>query len=146
LALESEPLTFPKGEDPWPREQAAGLLRAVEDMFHRRDIEALVNGFTEDCVVRFSEQPELRGRDALRRLFTARLARQKNYRLQKTLLALEGNVLINVWEGTWEDRDTGKRMAGRGLEVWRMRDGMIAVWDAAFNVWERDGERKSPVM
>jgi nuclear transport factor 2 (NTF2) superfamily protein len=71
----------------------AGLLRAVEDMFHRRDIEALVHGFTEDCVVRFSEQPELRGRDALRKLFTARLARQKNYRLQKTLLSLEGNVL-----------------------------------------------------
>jgi len=105
-----------------------------------------VHGFTEDCVVRFSEQPELRGRDALRKLFTARLARQMNYRLRKTLLALEGNVLANVWEGSWEDRDTGKPMAGRGLEVWRMRDGMIAVWDAAFNVWERDGERKSPVM
>lgn len=146
MALESEPLTFPKGEESWSREQVAGLLRAVEDMFHRRDIEALVHGFTEDCVVRFSEQPELRGRDALRKLFTARLARQKNYRLQKTLLSLEGNVLSNVWEGTWEDRDTGKRMAGRGLEVWRMRDGMIAVWDAAFNVWERDGERKSAVM
>jgi len=28
--------------------------------------------------------------------------------------------------------------------VWRMRDGMIAVWDAAFNVWEEaasDGRR-----
>jgi hypothetical protein len=30
--------------------------------------------------------------------------------------------------------------------VWRMRDGMIAVWDAAFNVWEEGGERRSPVM
>jgi ketosteroid isomerase-like protein len=90
LALESELLTFPKGEDPWSREQVAGLLRAVEDMFHRRDIEALVHGFTEDCVVRFSEQPELRGRDALRKLFTARLSRQKNYRLQKTLRPSRG--------------------------------------------------------
>jgi len=27
-----------------------------------------------------------------------------------------------------------------------MRDGMIAVWDAAFNVWEQGGERKSAVM
>ena len=63
-----------------------------------------------------------------------------------TLLALEGNVLANVWEGTWEDRDSGKKMAGRGLETWRMRDGMINVWDAAFNVWEEGGERKSAVM
>jgi hypothetical protein len=30
--------------------------------------------------------------------------------------------------------------------VWRMRNGMIAVWDATFNIWERDGERKSAVM
>jgi len=27
-----------------------------------------------------------------------------------------------------------------------MRDGMIAVWDAAFNVWEQGGERKSSIM
>ena len=139
-------MNFPKGDDAWTKGQVDALLRAVEDMFHRRDVEALVNGFTEDCVVRFSELPERRGRGALRELLTARLARQKSYRLKKTCLALEGNVLANVWEGTWEDRDTGKPMAGRGLEVWTMRDGKIAVWDAAFNVWEQGGERKSPVM
>src|SRR5258708_34891962 len=137
-------ITFPKGEGPWTAEQATALLRAVADMFHRIDVEALVHGFTEDCVFRFAEQPERRGRQAIREFFAARLARQKNYRLKKTLLALDGNVLANVWEGTWEDRDTGKKMAGRGLEVWRMRDGMIAVWDAAFNVWERGGGPKTP--
>jgi nuclear transport factor 2 (NTF2) superfamily protein len=76
-------------------------------MFHRSEIDALVHGFTEDCVVRFAEQPERRGRQALRELFTARLARQKNYRLKKTLLGLDRDVLANVWEGTWEDRDSG---------------------------------------
>src|SRR5215813_7733295 len=96
-----EPMTFPKGEEPWTRSQVDTLLRTVEDMFHGRDIEALVHGFTEDCVVRFSEQPERRGRAALRELFTARLARQQDYQLKKTCLALEGNVLANVWEGTW---------------------------------------------
>jgi ketosteroid isomerase-like protein len=81
-------MNFPKGEDAWTKGQVDALLRAVEDMFHRRDIEALVNGFTEDCIVRFSELPERRGRGALRDLFTARLARQRNYRLKKTCLAL----------------------------------------------------------
>jgi ketosteroid isomerase-like protein len=57
-------MTFPKGEEPWTRSQVDALLRAVEAMFHRRDIEALVHGFTEDCIVRFSEQPERRGRAA----------------------------------------------------------------------------------
>jgi nuclear transport factor 2 (NTF2) superfamily protein len=137
---------FPKGEGRWTKAQANQLLRAVEGMFHRLDIQALVRGFTEDCVVRFAEQPERRGRQALQGFFTARLSRQKNYRLKKTLLALDRNALANVWEGTWEDRDTGKTMTGRGLEVWRMRDGKIAVWDAAFNVWEEGGLRTSPIM
>lgn len=137
---------FPKGQGRWTKPQANALLRTVEDMFHRRDVDALVHGFTEDCVVRFSEQPERRGRAALRELFTARLNRQQDYRLTKTLRALDGNVLANTWEGTWTDRETGKTMAGRGVEVWAMRDGMIAVWDAAFNIWEAGGERTSPVM
>jgi len=139
-------LTFPKGEDDWTREQANRLLRAVEDLFHRRDLDGLVNGFTDDCVVRFAEQPERHGRQALRELFTARFARQRNYRLSKTLMALDRNVLANVWEGTWQDRDTGQPMCGRGVEVWRMRDGMIAAWDAAFNVWPEGGQRQSSVM
>jgi hypothetical protein len=41
---------------------------------------------------------------------------------------------------------TGKKMAGYGVEIWRMRDGMIARWDAAFSVWEEGGERISAVM
>ncbi len=146
MAKTTQATAFPKGHDRWTEAQANALLRAVEDMFHRRDVDALVHGFTEDCVVRFAEQPERRGRAALRQLFTARLARQKDYRLTKTLMALDGNVLANTWEGAWEDRETGKAMAGRGVEVWTMRDGMIAVWDAAFNFWEQGGERKSPVM
>jgi ketosteroid isomerase-like protein len=66
---------WPEGESAWTKEQANALLRLVDDMFHRRDIDALVSGFTEDCVFRFAEQPEQRGRDALRRFFAARFAR-----------------------------------------------------------------------
>ena len=146
MAMVTKPRAFPKGGGRWSRTQADALLRAVEDMFHRRDIDAPVNGFTEDCVFRFAEQPEQHGRDALRRFFVARLSRQRGYRLQKTLMALDGNALTNLWEGTWDDASTGKVMAGRGLEVWKMRDGMIAVWHAAFNVWEQGGERRSPIM
>jgi uncharacterized protein len=137
---------FPAGDSAWTRVQGERLLRLVEDMFHRRDVEALVNGFTEDCVFRFAEQPEQRGRQALRRFFTARLARQQDYRLRKTLLALEGNVLANLWEGTWQDATTGRAMAGRGVEIWKMRAGLIAEWDAAFNVWPEGGPRTSSIM
>lgn len=137
---------FPKGEAAWTRAQAEALLRIVEDMFHRVDVDALVNGFTEDCTFRFAEPPEQKGRAALRELFAARLARQSGYRLRKTCLAIEGNRLANAWEGRWIDKGTGKAMAGYGVEVWLMRDGMIAHWEAAFNAWEVGGPRKSAVM
>jgi nuclear transport factor 2 (NTF2) superfamily protein len=148
MTIQSEihEIAFPTGEDPWTWDQAEALIRLVEDMFHRVDVNALVNGFTEDCVFRFADQPEQRGREALRKLFSARLARQQDYRLKKTVLAIEGNRLANKWEGTWTDRNTGKDMAGFGVEVWVMRDGKIADWQAAFNVWEAGGERGSSVM
>ena len=97
------------------------------------DIDALVAGFTEDCVVRFGVVPEFRGHAALRKFFTARSARQKGYRLRKRFCTLMGDLMTNAWDGEWEDAETGQRMKGFGVEVWTMRDGKIAVWEAAFN-------------
>ncbi len=45
-------LQFPAGDDPWSVEQATALLCIIEDIFHRIDVDALVRGFTEDCVLR----------------------------------------------------------------------------------------------
>ena len=146
IQSETHEITFPTGEGPWTWDQAEALIGLVEDMFHRVDVNALVNGFTEDCVFHFADQPEQQGREALRKLFSARLARQQNYRLKKTVLAIDGNRLANKWEGTWTDRNSGKDMAGFGVEVWVMRNGKIADWQAAFNVWEVGGERGSSVM
>jgi hypothetical protein len=47
-----------------------------------------------------------------------------------------GDTIANYWEGEWEDRVTGTNMVGRGVEIWVMRDGRIAVWEAAFNTSE----------
>ena len=62
MTTQLEAPVFPKGADSWTKEQANALLRLVEDMFHRRDLAVLSLGSTEDCIVRFSEQPEQRGR------------------------------------------------------------------------------------
>jgi nuclear transport factor 2 (NTF2) superfamily protein len=102
------------------------------------NIDALVAGFTEDCIVRFGVIPEFRGRESLRKFFTARSAKQKGYRLRKQFRSLMDDVMSNIWEGEWEDAATGQRMKGFGVEVWTMRDGKIAVWEAAFNVSRAD--------
>ena len=115
-------------------EEAERLVKQVEGLFMPWDIDALVAGFTDDCVVRFGVLAEFRGREALRAFFTARSQRQRNYRLAKELRALDGDRLTNVWTGAWEDAQSGAAMKGFGIEVWTMRDGKIALWEAAFNV------------
>lgn len=122
--------------NPRTMDEARSFVAHVQSLFMPWDIDGLVAGFTEDSVVRFGDMPEFRGRAALERFFQARRDRQKDYRLRKELRALMSDTIANYWEGEWEDTMTGAKMAGRGVEIWQMRDGRIAVWEAAFNVNE----------
>src|SRR5260370_1862244 len=118
-------------------EEARAFVRQVRPLFIPWDIPGLIAGFTEDCVVRFGDLPEFRGKAAIEQLFRSRSERQIGYRLRKELRSLSGDTLANYWEGEWRDAVTGKEMAGRGVEIWVMRDGRIAFWEAAFNFNEK---------
>jgi nuclear transport factor 2 (NTF2) superfamily protein len=122
--------------NPQTIEEARAFVTRVESLFMPWDIPGLLVGFTDDCVVRFGDLPEFRGKAALERLFRDRSERQRDYRLRKEFRALMGDTIANYWEGEWEDRVTGASMTGRGVEIWVMRDGKIAVWEAAFNTNE----------
>jgi nuclear transport factor 2 (NTF2) superfamily protein len=124
------------GRNPQTLDEARAFVAHVQSLFMPWNIPALLAGFTEDCVVRFGDLPETRGKAALEQLFRSRSERQQDYRLKKELRALSGDTIANYWEGQWQDRATGKAMAGRGVEIWLMRAGKIAVWEAAFNVNE----------
>jgi len=133
-----EPLLKEEDRNPRTLEEARAFVKHVESLFMPWNVEALVRGFTEDCVVRFGSLPEIRGREALGKFFELRRAKQKNYRLQKRLRTLTGDTMTNVWEGDWEDAETGAKMKGFGVELWVMRQGKIAVWEAAFNAAAAD--------
>ncbi len=124
--------------NPQTIEEAKALVEHVRSLFSPWDIDTLVDGFTEDCVVRFGTVPEFRGRERLRDFFTTRSKRQKNYRLRKDLRSLSGDIIANVWSGEWEDAESGAQMKGFGVETWVMRGGKVAVWEAAFNVSRAD--------
>ena len=126
------------GGNPQNSDQARALVKHVESLFMPWNIDALIEGFTEDCLVRFGTVPEFRGRERLREFFTARSAKQKNYRLRKQFRALYRDTITNVWDGEWEDAETGVAMRGYGVEIWVMREGKIALWEAAFNVARAD--------
>jgi nuclear transport factor 2 (NTF2) superfamily protein len=124
--------------NPRNSEEARALVRHVESLFMPWNIEALVDGFTEDCVVRFGSVAQFTGRDALRQFFLARSVRQKGYRLNKHFRSLSNDVMTNVWEGRWEDATSGRSMIGFGVELWTLRNGKIAIWEAAFNAAPAD--------
>jgi nuclear transport factor 2 (NTF2) superfamily protein len=125
------------GHNPQTIDEARAFVAQVQSLFMPWDIPGLIAGFTEDCVVCFGDLAEFRGKAALEQLFRSRSERQIGYRLRKELRALAGDTIANYWEGEWQDRVTGKEMAGRGVEIWVMRDGKIAVWEAAFNFNEK---------
>ena len=127
-------------------EAAQNLVRDVEDAFGAADLARIAQGFTEDAVARFADFPEMHGRQAIMNFLRARFARTKDYKLTKTLHVLMGDMLANTWDASWEDARTGKPMLGRGTEIWRVRDGRIALWDATFNVWEKGGPPSTPVV
>jgi nuclear transport factor 2 (NTF2) superfamily protein len=132
-------------KNPLTRELALKLVKDAEDFFARGDVEAILHGYTDDIVIRFADVPEIRGKEAAERFLRARFARQRNYRLRKVLRVLEGNMMGNFWDGTWDDAKTGKKMQGRGTEFWTIRDGKVAVWEATFNVWEQGGAAQTPI-
>jgi nuclear transport factor 2 (NTF2) superfamily protein len=124
-----------KADDGNPRtaEQCRALVAQVQSLFMPWNVDALVDGFTEDFVVRFGTVPEFSGREKLRAFFMARSSKQKNYRLKKQFRTLMNDIMTNVWDGEWEDAATGRHMKGFGVEVWHMRGGKIAIWETAFN-------------
>jgi nuclear transport factor 2 (NTF2) superfamily protein len=127
-------------------DSAKRLVQAVEDAFGAADLARIEQGFTEDAVTRFADFPEMHGRDEIMRFLRARFARTKGYRLKKTLHCVTGDTLANSWNASWEDAQTGKPMLGRGMEMWIVRDGRIALWDATFNAWVEGGPPTTPVV
>jgi len=133
-----QPLHKDENANPRTIDEARAFVRHVESLFMPWNLDALADGFTDDCVVRFGNMPEFRGRAAVRAFFAARSAKQRNYRLVKEFRSLMGDTITNIWNGTWEDAESGAAMKGFGVEVWVMKGGRIALWEAAFNVTRAD--------
>ena len=127
IARESDALTF---------EQAQSTLRNYEALFMHGDLPGILAGFAEDVVVRFADHPETRGKAALERFLRARFARQKGYRVQKTLKAVAGSMIINTFVGEWTDAITGRAMQWRGAEFITLSDDLCVEWEVMANMWE----------
>lgn len=122
------------------------ILERAQRLMSAGDISEVMKTFTSDVVVKFADFPETHGRTALEKFLIARFARQRNYRLQKQLRAVSGDVIVCYWEGEWDDGQNGRQMQGRGIEILTMRDSEIAKWEAAFNVWLKGTPPSLPIV
>jgi nuclear transport factor 2 (NTF2) superfamily protein len=117
-------------------DEALKVVQRAEDTFNRGDIDAILGRYADDVVIRFAGIAEIRGKVAAEKLLRARFARQNDYKLRKTLFMVEGTKIGATYTASWMDARTGKKMEGRGAEFWQYRDGKLALWEAALNVWE----------
>jgi len=117
-------------------DEALAIVQRAEDTFNRGDIDAILGRYADDIVIRFAGLPKIMGKAAAEKFLRARFARQKNYRLKKTLFMVEGFKIGATYTASWDDAKTGKPMLGRGVELWEYRDGKLALWEASLNVWQ----------
>ena len=125
---------------------AQAVLARAQRLMSAGNIAEVMKTFAPDVVVRFADFPETHGRQPLEKFLLARFARQKNYRLQKQLRAVSGNVIACYWDAEWEDGQDGRQMQGRGIELLTMRAGEIARWEATFNVWQKGSAPSLPIV
>ena len=81
------------GHNPRTEDEARAFVAHVESLFMPWNIDGLLAGFTEDCVVKFGDLPELRGKPALEKLFRSRMERQKlcaNVSRKMSITSVEG--------------------------------------------------------
>src|ERR1700720_2700670 len=102
------------GRNPATIDEARAFVAHVQLLFMPWNVPGLLAGFTDDCVIRFGDLPEFRGKAELEKLFRSRSERQIGYRLRKELRALAGDTIANYWEGEWQGGGAGKPDAGRG--------------------------------
>lgn len=127
-------------------DDAKAVLERGQRLLNAGDVSQVMQTFASDVVVRFADFPETHGRPPLEAFLRARFARQKNYRLQKQLRAVSGNVIVCYWDAEWEDGRDGHQMEGRGIELLTMRGDEIAKWEATFNVWRKGDAPSLPIV
>jgi nuclear transport factor 2 (NTF2) superfamily protein len=136
--------------EPQPRNltiaDAEAILEQAQRLMSAGDISEVMKTFASDVIVKFADFPETHGRAALEKFLIARFARQRNYRLQKQLRAVSGDVIVCYWEGEWDDGQNGRQMQGRGIEMLTLRDSEIAKWEATFNVWQKGSAPSLPIV
>lgn len=113
----------------------ASLAKSM-DRFARADVDGILSRYDDDILIRFADLPEIRGKAAAEKFLRARFAVQEDYKVTKTFLLVAGQKYGNNFTASWNDKSSGKRYEGRGVEILQLRNGKVVQWDCSYNIWE----------
>jgi ketosteroid isomerase-like protein len=117
------------------------LLRQFGKAFNRGDIEGILACATDDFEWRLAEGPDapdgkvVRGKEAVRAALEDRDRTIAEMRFSETAVTIAGDTVFGAFRATGRTRD-GRAIDRRGLDIYRIRDGRIALKDS---YWKQVG-------
>jgi nuclear transport factor 2 (NTF2) superfamily protein len=123
--------------------EAKEILANFQEQWNTGNVDSILDGFADTIVVDFADLSRIEGKSALKEFIHARLARQKDYHLEKTLKGVVGSTIICSWVANWLDKKTDRAMKGRGIEIIEIRNRKCTYWEATFNAWPENGPHES---
>ncbi len=117
---------------PFNEESARQKVQLAEDAWNSRDPERIALAYTPDSEWR-NRAEFINGRDEIVAFLRRKWAKERDYRLRKTLWAFTGERIAVRFEYEWHD-DKGQWWRSHGNENWEFdRDGLMARRFASIN-------------
>jgi len=117
------------------------LLRQFGKAFNRGDIEGILACVTDDFEWRLAEGPDapdgkvVRGKEAVRAALEERDRAIAEMRFSETAVTIAGDTVFGTFRAVGKTRD-GRNIDRRGVDIYRIRDGRIALKDS---YWKQVG-------
>lgn len=111
------------------------LLRAFGKAFNKGDIDGILACVTDDFEWRLAKGPDapdaqiVRGKDAVRKALEDRDREIAEMRFSETEVTVADDKVFGSFRATGKTRD-GRSIDQRGLDIYRIRDGKIALKDS----------------
>jgi ketosteroid isomerase-like protein len=111
------------------------LLRQFGKAFNRGDIDGILACVTDDFEWRLAEGPDapdgkvVRGKEAVRAALEGRDRDIAEMRFSETAVTISGDTVFGSFRATGRTRD-GQAIDRRGVDIYRIRDGKIALKDS----------------
>ena len=115
-------------------DDAVALFERRRQAWLNEDLDAYLGMWAEDMTFQSPVHAEaLRGRGAFAELVRQSSAFSRPLLFDLHHLAVHGATVLAEWSIAIEQRDSGRRIAWRGMSSCQIRDGLIVVWREYWN-------------